>query len=304
MDTSSTTEPLADLVRRAQKGEEPAQRALILNYQRRVAGFIYAIVGRSDSIEDLAQTVFIKMVRGLERLHDPAQFEAWLFRLARNACIDYLRRQRLRRIFTPFAAEHTDIPEPPGAVDTEELDALRHALSRLRPADRALLALAQEGAARPRWRKSPGPASWSSRRACTAHGNVCVNITSHNMKPESYAWKQLEEHAAAQLSAGFASRVLRASQSVEPAGWSQLEQHAAAHLEAGFADRVLRVVRAAIPAEIPSFFSQFALSAATAAFCMVAAVYLHDRTTRIEDERSLAAWERLAADARDFEQGP
>mgnify|MGYP001601490421 FL=1 len=30
-------------------------------------------------------------------------------------------------------------------MDTEELDALRHALSRLRPADRALLALAQEG---------------------------------------------------------------------------------------------------------------------------------------------------------------
>ena len=145
VDTSSTTEPLASLVRRAQKSEESAQRALIISYQRRVAGFIYAIVGRSDSIEDLAQTVFIKMVRGLDRLHDPAQFEAWLFRLARNACIDYLRRQRLRRIFTPFAAEHTDIPEPPGAVDTEELDALRHALSRLRPADRALLALAQEG---------------------------------------------------------------------------------------------------------------------------------------------------------------
>jgi RNA polymerase sigma-70 factor (ECF subfamily) len=145
VDTSETAAPLADLVRRAQKGEEAAQRALILSYQRRVAGFIYAIAGRSDSIEDLAQTVFIKMVRGLDRLHDPAQFEAWLFRLARNACIDYLRRQRLRRIFTPFIAEHTDIPEPPGAVDTEELDALRHALSRLRPADRALLALAQEG---------------------------------------------------------------------------------------------------------------------------------------------------------------
>jgi RNA polymerase sigma-70 factor (ECF subfamily) len=144
MDTSETT-ALADLVRRAQKGEESAQRALIVSYQRRVAGFIYAIVGRSDAIEDLAQTVFIKMVRAIERLHDPAQFEAWLFRLARNACIDHLRRQRLRRIFTPFGAEHADIPEPPGAVDAEELDALRHALSRLRPVDRALLALAQEG---------------------------------------------------------------------------------------------------------------------------------------------------------------
>lgn len=136
---------LGVLVRRAQRGEPDAQRALITAYQRRVAGFVFAITSRSDSVEDLAQMVFIKMIRALDRLHDAAQFEAWLFRLARNACIDHLRRQRLRRIFTPFAAEHTDIPEPPGAVDTEELDALRHALSRLRPADRALLALAQEG---------------------------------------------------------------------------------------------------------------------------------------------------------------
>jgi len=118
---------------------------LITSYQRRVAGFVYAITGRSDSVEDLAQMVFIKMVRALDRLHQPEQFEAWLFRLARNTCIDHLRRQKLRRIFTPFGAEHENIPEATGAVDSEELDALRHALQQLPPKDRALLALAQEG---------------------------------------------------------------------------------------------------------------------------------------------------------------
>lgn len=114
-------------------------------YQRRIAGFIYAITGRSDTVEDLAQQVFIKMIRALERLHDVAQFEAWLFRLARNTCIDDLRRQKLRRIFLPFGTEHENVPEPPGAIDSEELDALRHALQQLPAKDRALLALAQEG---------------------------------------------------------------------------------------------------------------------------------------------------------------
>jgi RNA polymerase sigma-70 factor (ECF subfamily) len=141
----SAAAALGDLVRRAQRGEESAQRELILSYQRRIAGFIYAITGRSDTVEDLAQQVFIKMVRALGRLHDVAQFEAWLFRLARNTCIDDLRRQKLRRIFLPFGAEHENVPEPPGAVDSEELDALRHALQQLPPKDRALLALAQEG---------------------------------------------------------------------------------------------------------------------------------------------------------------
>jgi len=137
--------PLAELIREAQQGDARAQHALIVSYQRRIAGFIYAITGRSDSVEDLAQLVFIKMIRGLGGLHDVAQFEPWLFRLARNTCIDELRKLKLRRIFLPFAEEHAEVPEPPGAVDSEELDALRHALQQLPPKDRALLALAQEG---------------------------------------------------------------------------------------------------------------------------------------------------------------
>jgi len=129
MDESSTSS-LGDRVRRAQRGDEAALRDLIISYQHRVAGFAYAITGRSDSVQ---------------RLKAPEQFESWLFRLARNTCIDYLRRQKLRRIFTPFAPEHENVPEPAGAVDTEELDALRHALAQLRPKDRALIALVQEG---------------------------------------------------------------------------------------------------------------------------------------------------------------
>jgi RNA polymerase sigma-70 factor (ECF subfamily) len=144
MDESSTT-TLGERVRRAQRGDDAAMRELIVSYQRRMAGFIYAITGRSDSVEDLAQMVFVKMVRALSRLKAPEQFESWLFRLARNTCIDHLRRQKLRRIFTPFAPEHENVPEPEGSVDSEELDALRHALSQIRPKDRALLALVQEG---------------------------------------------------------------------------------------------------------------------------------------------------------------
>ena len=144
MDKSPTTE-LVDLVRRAQRGEEAAQHDLIVSYQNRVAGFVYAMMNRSDAVEDISQQVFIKMVRAIHGLQAPAQFESWLFRLARNSCIDHLRRQKLRRIFLPFEAEHESVAEPAGAVDTEELDALRHALGQLRPQDRALIALVQEG---------------------------------------------------------------------------------------------------------------------------------------------------------------
>jgi RNA polymerase sigma-70 factor, ECF subfamily len=143
---NSDTPTLTDIVRQAQQGHEAAQRELILAYQHRVAGFIYTITGRSDTVEDLAQTVFIKMIRALPKLDQPAQFEAWLFRMAKNTCIDHIRRGRWQRLFSPLEQEvHSEIPETPTTVDSEELDALRHALSQLKPKDRALLALAQEG---------------------------------------------------------------------------------------------------------------------------------------------------------------
>ncbi|HTQ31282.1 MAG TPA: RNA polymerase sigma factor [Opitutaceae bacterium] len=144
MDISDSTD-LADLVRQAQQGRDAAQRALIGRYQQRVAGFVYAITGQSSSVEDLAQVIFIKMFRALDRLDDPGHFEAWLFRLARNSCIDHLRREKWRRFFTPIETEHETIPETDSSVDAAELDALRHALQQLKPKDRVLLALAQEG---------------------------------------------------------------------------------------------------------------------------------------------------------------
>jgi RNA polymerase sigma-70 factor (ECF subfamily) len=144
MDITEST-ALADLVREAQRGRDAAQRALVARYQQRMAGFAYAITGRSDTVEDLAQIIFIKMFRALGRLDDPERFEAWLFRLARNSCIDHLRREKWRRFFTPIEDEHETIAETNAPVDSAELDAIRHALQQLKPKDRVLIALAQEG---------------------------------------------------------------------------------------------------------------------------------------------------------------
>jgi len=144
---AAETAALVETVRRAQRGDEAAQHTLITSYQRRVAGFIYTIVNNSNQVEDLAQVVFIKMIRALPNLDQPAQFEAWLFRLARNACIDHLRRERWQKFLTPIETDERvlEIPDKSTGVDTEELDALHHAIAQLKPKDRALIALAQEG---------------------------------------------------------------------------------------------------------------------------------------------------------------
>jgi hypothetical protein len=99
------------------------------------------------------------------------------------------------------------------------------------------------------------------------------------MKPESYAWHRLREHAAKQLRPGFAGRVLRP----------------------GFAQRVLLAARAVTE---PSFSSHFALSAATAAVCLVAVVFVHQRSTSLEDARNLAGWQAIASEAQELAVNP
>ena len=85
------------------------------------------------------------------------------------------------------------------------------------------------------------------------------------------------------------------------AAWRQLQNHASAQIRPGFADRVLRAVRA-LPSSVPSLLDQFAFGAATVAVCLIAVVFLHTRNIRLEEARTLASWQQLADGASDIDQ--
>ena len=121
------------------------------------------------------------------------------------------------------------------------------------------------------------------------------------MKPEQDAWRALNRHAAAQIRGGFADRVLRAAHGPQPEAWRQLQATGAARLRPGFAERVLRAARAA--ADMPSLGSQFALSALTAALCLLAVFYFHQRNVAAADERNLAEWRQVVSMAEEFDSG-
>jgi hypothetical protein len=117
------------------------------------------------------------------------------------------------------------------------------------------------------------------------------------MKPEDHAWKALNAHAAAQLRGGFADRVLRAAQGPRTEAWRELFALGARQVRPGFAERVLRAARAA--ADMPSLASQFALSAVTAAVCLGAVLFVHERNAKAADERNLAEWQQMVLVAED-----
>ncbi len=131
---------LIELVRRAESGDPAAQSELVKRYTRRVAGFVRAIIRQPDAEEDVTQIVFIKMFRRLGRLRDPAVFESWLFTLARNTGLDFIRRRRCRPSTVALDDEINQIADPANTGASAEIQAaLDRALTRLDPLDRSLV---------------------------------------------------------------------------------------------------------------------------------------------------------------------
>ncbi len=131
---------LIALVQRADSGDSAAQSELVRRYTRRVAGFVRAIIRQPDAVEDVTQMIFIKMFRRLSRLRDPAVFESWLFTLARNTGLDFIRRRNCRPNTVAIDEQINQIPDPGNESATAEiLNALDRALARLNPLDRRLV---------------------------------------------------------------------------------------------------------------------------------------------------------------------
>ncbi len=122
-----------------------------------------------------------------------------------------------------------------------------------------------------------------------------------NENPEQDAWSRLRSRAAAQLDAGFPERVLRSAHGCPPHVWSRWRALAASCLRPDLADRVLAAARSRL--ELPSYGSQLALSALTAAACLGAVILFHHHELAAADARNLAEWRRIVAAAEDLHAG-
>jgi RNA polymerase sigma-70 factor (ECF subfamily) len=91
------------LVREAKVGNAEAYGELVSRYQDKVFTVVYGQIGAREDALDLTQDVFIKAHGAIGRFREDAVFYTWLYRIAVNACIDYLRRRK--RIQEPFSLD-------------------------------------------------------------------------------------------------------------------------------------------------------------------------------------------------------
>ncbi|MBV8452041.1 MAG: RNA polymerase sigma factor [Deltaproteobacteria bacterium] len=135
---------IAELIARAQADDQQAMEQIIAAYQGRVAAMVISLIGDDQDWEDVCQQIFVKMILGLRRLKQVEAFEPWLFRIARNAAFDHLRRRRTRRILVPWQKSHDSIAGEQHTAVNLKSAALDNAVIRLPPDERELIALIRE----------------------------------------------------------------------------------------------------------------------------------------------------------------
>jgi RNA polymerase sigma-70 factor (ECF subfamily) len=98
--------------------------------------------------EDLSQDVFLKACDHLEKLRRASSVREWLFRIARNTCLDHAKKQRSHRLLEA-EARPADVPGPSAqersTLTKERLALLKAAVSRLPKKQREVFVLREYG---------------------------------------------------------------------------------------------------------------------------------------------------------------
>ena len=110
----------SDLISRAAGGDAAAFQALVERHRSMVYRVAYQFAGNHYDAEDIAQEVFIKVYRSLDRFRQDAQLSSWMYRIVMNACIDHRRRHSPANA-APFGeeAEHQMLNTPEETPDPE-----------------------------------------------------------------------------------------------------------------------------------------------------------------------------------------
>src|SRR6266851_7196014 len=142
------------LIRAARQHDPAAFEALVRRHQGPLYNFCLRMLGQADDAADVAQETFVQLYSHLGRLDEREPIAPWLFRVARNRCIDIIRRRRTVPLRvtddsgeTSLASDPADeAPLPEEMVERADLQrVLSAAIAELPPAYAEVVALRYAG---------------------------------------------------------------------------------------------------------------------------------------------------------------
>src|SRR6266404_7358359 len=89
----SEHDPDAALMLRVKQGDMGAFAVLVDKYKQPIMNLAYRMLRDATESEDLAQNVFVQVHRSAHRYHVASKFSTWVFTIARNLCLNEIRRR-------------------------------------------------------------------------------------------------------------------------------------------------------------------------------------------------------------------
>ena len=128
------------LIEQAKSGDLDAFERIVKRYETRVYHFILKSLRNPEDALDISQETFLRVHRSLGLFRGQSSFSTWIFSIASNLCIDFVRKQKRRGRHIPSVNE--DSPEMQNLAD-ERPDPVSQAEKRevAREIDRALAAI-------------------------------------------------------------------------------------------------------------------------------------------------------------------
>ena len=141
------------LVDKAKEGDQKAYADLLHRYRKSVYHMILKMVRNVDDAEDLTIEAFGKAFKNLHKFNPDYTFSTWLFRIASNNCIDFIRKKRLKTTsitssfkdsegdFVPINIKDTARDPQEEAIRSEKIETMQRIVTQLPPKYRHLVRL-------------------------------------------------------------------------------------------------------------------------------------------------------------------
>lgn len=117
--------------------------SLFEEYYDKIARYVFIRIGDQGEAEDLASEVFLKALSSLDSYQERGPVtRSWLFRIAHNLAVDYLRKMSKQRMVSLDMVEIADTAAPEEIIESRlQTEELAVALKHLSPSEREVIGL-------------------------------------------------------------------------------------------------------------------------------------------------------------------
>lgn len=121
------------IIRRCLSGDKEVFSELVTRYKKLIYSVIYNMINNKEDVNDIAQEVFIKIYKALDKYDPKYKFSTWSVKIATNHCLDVVRKKKINTMpIDEVIGVSSDIDTPESRyIKQEQSEWINNELSKL-----------------------------------------------------------------------------------------------------------------------------------------------------------------------------